>query len=481
MVLLICAVLLPIAGGTLLFLLRPSRPLRMIWVMAALLIQTFCIAGLLVSYQGSAWSLAPFIDTLPFLFRIDSVGVFFAVLFTLAELCISVFAFRYMSHEHGENRFFGCWLIAAGVLTGLSFAGNFITFYLFYEFMTLSTMPLVLHEMTHRAQMAGLKYLLYSVCGALLTLFGGMYLYQFDDALVFQAGGAAIPDSPAHLRIIAFCMIVGFCCKAGMFPLHGWLPTAHPEAPAPASAFLSACITKCGVLGVIRTIYFFIGADVLRGSWVQTAWMSLALLTVFLGSMMAYIEPVLKKRLAYSTVSQVSYVLFGLALLNETGFTGAILQIVFHMAVKIGLFLCAGAIIFQTGYTRVEDLRGIGHRMPVTMLCWTMLSLSLVGIPPFGGFVSKWFLAEGALAANVGFFRILDPTVLLLSALLTAGYLFPLSVRGFFSAPPIERNEVKQTMLIPMGIVSLFALVGGIATKPFIMVAADFIRICRGG
>jgi len=469
---LLLSIILPVLAGAALFLLRPGRPLRMAAVMSALVIQTVCILNLALYNNGETFQSGAFIDLITLSFKIDRVGAFFAALFALSGLVITVFAFKYMSHEGGENRFFGCWLITMGVLAGLSFSANLMTFYLFYEFMTLATTPLVIHEMTHKAIIAGLKYLLYSVCGALAALLGVMYLYRYNQGMEFVPGGfmRGIEASPEFSEFIVFLMIVGFCCKAGMFPLHGWLPTAHPEAPAPASALLSACITKCGVLGVIRAVFFVAGPELIRGSWVQTAWMSLALITVFLGSMMAYLEPVLKKRLAYSTVSQASYVLFGLSLLNTEGLEGAILQIVFHMAVKIGLFLCAGAIIFQSGRTRVDELRGLGREMPVTAVCWTLLALSLVGIPPFGGFVSKWWLAEGALASDTGVFRLLGPAVLLLSALLTAGYLFMVPVRGFFPGEGFKQKdktrEAGLSMLVPIVLLAVFALLGGVFMGP---------------
>ncbi len=475
---LLCIVL-PVLAGVLLFVLRPAKPLRMAFTFSVLIIQAYCIVNLITAHSGEEFFTGGFIDSLRLSFRVDAAASFFAVLFSASSIIITVFAFKYMSHEKAENRFFGCWLITAGVLAGLSFSGSLVTFYIFYEFMTLATVPLVMHEMTHKAIMAGLKYLLYSVCGALLALLGVMYLYHFSKDLSFVPGGfmQGLDADPGFMRLIVFLLVAGFCCKAGMFPLHGWLPTAHPEAPAPASALLSACITKCGVLGVIRSVFYVSGAGLIRGSWVQTAWMSLTLITVFLGSMMAYLEPVMKKRLAYSTVSQVSYVLFGLSLLNRQGMEGAALQIVFHMAVKIGLFLCAGAIIFQSGRTRMDELRGLGKEMPVTVVCWTLLSLSLVGIPPFGGFVSKWYLAEGALSADIGFFRVLGPAVLLLSALLTAGYLFMLPVRGFFPGEGFKtKGGVKEAgleMALPMAILALFALVFGVVSGPVFSVARE--------
>ena len=225
-------------------------------------------------------------------------------------------------------------------------------------------------------------------------------------------------------------MILGFGTKAGMFPLHGWLPTAHPAAPAPASAVLSGIITKMGVLGVIRTVFYCVGADALRGTWVQTAWMILALITVFMGSMLALREDLFKKRLAYSSVSQVSYVLFGLSTLTAAGFEGALLHVLFHSAIKITLFMTAGAVICKTGLTRVSGLQGLGRRMPLVFVLFTVVSLGLIGIPPTGGFISKWFIASGAMALPSAFAYI-GPAVLLLSAILTAAYLLPVSIRGF--------------------------------------------------
>lgn len=282
--------------------------------------------------------------------------------------------------------------------------------------------------------MAALKYLFYSLCGAYCALFGIYFLYQYCDTLTFTAGGtlnrALAAGNEGILLTAVFLMLVGFGAKAGMLPLHSWLTAAHPAAPAPASAVLSAVIVKGGVLAVIRTVYYIVGPAFLKGTWVQTAWMSLSLLTVFMGSMLAYREKVFKKRLAYSTISQVSYILFGLSLLNPVGMTGALLHVVFHAGVKCALFLTAGIFIFRTGKTRVDEYAGIGKRMGVTLWCYTFASLALIGIPPFGGFTSKWYLAQGALQSETGIFRVLGPAVLLISALLTAGYLLPITIRG---------------------------------------------------
>ena len=220
------------------------------------------------------------------------------------------------------------------------------------------------------------------------------------------------------------------------------------------------------------------GADFIRGTWVQYAWIGLSLFTVFMGSMLAYMEPVLKKRLAYSSVSQVSYVLFGLSTLHPVGVLGALLHVVFHSLIKNTLFLSAGSIIEQTGCKRVDELTGIGKKMPGTIWCFTLAGLALVGVPPLSGFVSKWYLAGGALQADIGFLGWLGPVVLLVSALLTAGYLFPITMKGFLpgnSDVLYERCEVPKIMLVPTILLTAGAVLFGIFASPLTEVLEKLI------
>jgi multicomponent Na+:H+ antiporter subunit D len=360
-----------------------------------------------------------------------------------------------------------------GVLVALDFSANLITLYFFYELMTLTSMPMVLHNGSKESIMAALKYLFYSMCGAYLALFGVFFLYQNCETLDFVAGGSlqAAASSQGILLIAVFCMLIGFGAKAGMFPLHAWLPSAHPVAPSPASAVLSAIIVKAGVLAIIRTVFYVVGADFLRGTWVQTAWMVLSLGTVFMGSLLAFREPVFKKRLAYSTVSQVSYILFGLSLLSPVGMTGALLHTVFHACIKCALFMTAGIFIYQTGKTRVEDFVGYGKRMPKTLWSFTFAALALIGIPPASGFISKWYLAQGALSADVGVFGYIGPAVLLISALLTAGYLLPVTMKGFFpgeDAAVLDANvqEPPARMWVPLMLLAAASILLGILPNP---------------
>ena len=273
--------------------------------------------------------------------------------------------------------------------------------------------------------------------------------------------------------MICFLAIIGYGTKAGMFPMHAWLSTAHPVAPAPASAVMSGVITKCGVIALVRIVFYLVGASSIRGTWVQYTWMILSLITVFMGSMLAWMEQGFKKRLAYSSVSQVSYVLFGLSTLTAAGMIGAMLHILFHSVIKDLLFLCSGAVIHKTGETRVEGLKGMGKRMPVTMWCFLIASLGLVGIPPACGFFSKWYLATGALSDGMGILRYIGPAVLLVSALLTAGYLFTICMKAFlpgkdFNYARLIKCDPGPLMKVPMIMLAAAVLLLGIFAGPFV-------------
>ena len=432
-------ILFPIIAGLFLLVMKEPGNRKVLTGMtgAALLISGGSMVYVLLRADWESVILFNLTSALPVYLKLDSLGFLFASVVTLVWVLAGFFSLFYIKphgsgREKVEKRFYGFYLKVFGILAGLIFDGNLITFYMFYELMTLLSMPLVIHTKSREAVMAALKYLFYSFSGAYMALFGLYFLYRFGNTLTFTAGGVLDKNMVAGnenlLLITAFFMIIGFGVKAGMFPLHAWLPTAHPVAPAPASALLSAVIVKGGVLGIIRVVYYMFGGDFIRGTWVQTAWLSLALITVFMGSMLAYREKIWKKRLAYSTVSQVSYILFGLALLESTALEGAILHLVFHAFIKCALFLSAGAVIHKTGRERVDELTGIGKEMPVVMWCFVFLSLALTGIPPASGFISKWYLALGALNSGTGIFSWLGPVVLLVSALLTAGYLFPIVI-----------------------------------------------------
>ena len=410
------------------------------------------------------------------IFSCDYLGTAFALLFSAMWILVMISSFEYMNHE-GNKRFFYCfYLLSYMTVMAACFAGNFFTFYCCFEAMTVLSMPMVLHSRSHESIMAALKYLFYSMGGAFLTLFGFFLFTAEGYDLRFTAGGSIGVLSLSEMELFAvFLMIIGFGAKAGMFPLHAWLPTAHPVAPAPASAFLSGVITKVGVLGIIRTVFYLVGEVNLKGSWVQYSWIILSLITVFMGSMMAYGENVLKKRLAYSTVSQVSYILFGLSLLEPLAFVGALMHVVFHSIVKNTLFMSAGSIILKSGKHEVSLLAGLGKKMPLTFFCFTLVSITLIGIPPTSAFISKWYLCIGALKSGIPFVRWLGPAVLLVSALLTAGYLLTVSIKAYLPGEAVSEEIEKGSldgiedpgrgMIIPLLIMTVFAVGFGIYPK----------------
>lgn len=470
-IVILLTILFPLFAGVALLLIKKLKDdkARNSFVVSALVISTVLSYVNIYVTKGSVtlWKIS---ENVSLSMSVDNLSCLFVTLMGFMFTCVGIYAIGYMEHEEDKNRFFGFYLMVYAVLNGIYMSSNLLTMYLFYELMTLLSFPLVLHELTLEAIAAAKKYLYYSIAGAFLSLISIFMIYQYAGSYQFVGGGiidaAKIAGNENLVRVFVLLAIIGFGCKAGLFPLHDWLPTAHPVAPAPASAVLSGVITKSGVIAIIRLVFYSVGADFIRGSWVQYTWIILTLVTVFLGSMMAYLEKGLKKRLAYSSVSQVSYVLFGLSTLHPVGFLGACLHVIFHSIIKDDLFMVAGAIIHQTGITVVEGLKGIGKRMPITIWSFTLASLALIGIPPFTGFVSKWFLCLGALESGTGAYGYVGPAILLVSALLTAGYLLPITIDGFFPgkdfAGDVTKCEPKAVMLVPIIILGALTLILGV-------------------
>ncbi|MBR3108156.1 MAG: proton-conducting membrane transporter [Clostridia bacterium] len=412
-------------------------------------------------------------EMLAFSLRVDGVSRIWLLLLAVIWPGVGLYAQEYLEHDENPARFFLFYTITQGVLHALAMAGNLVTYYMFYEAMTLLTVPLVLHNRDKEAVAAAIKYLIYSVIGASAALIGIFFIGAIGGTGDFASGmltSEQIVGKESFTMAILLTMLIGFGVKAGMFPLHGWLPTAHPVAPAPASAVLSGVITKMGVLGIVRVLFFIAGAERIRGTWVQYTMLALTLTTILMGSLLALKEKKLKKRLAYSSVSQVSYVLFGLFTLTEWGFVGAMLHVIFHSLMKNTLFMGAGSIIHKTEKTYVDEMEGLGKRMPWTYAFFTVASLGLVGIPPTGGFISKWNLAQGALATGFSYSWI-GPTALLISAVLTAAYLFTVVIKGCFPGEDVKPEpncEAGWKMLLPMGVYSALIVLLGMFSGPII-------------
>lgn len=466
--LLLVPIILPMAVGLTIKNLDIKRIHRISAI--TVILNMLILIGLFFMKQNSL-EIISVTDQLTIMLKIDQLTVFFTLLAGFLWIMSTFYSFEYMKHEEREERYFRFFLLVLGVIMGIGFAGNMFTFYLFYELMTLITFPLVIHSMTDKSMRAGVKYLVYSFTGAALVLIGIFITYFFAQGYNFSPGGildiSRIAGNEGLLLWGYLFAFIGFGSKAGMYPLHAWLPSAHPVAPAPASGLLSGVITKAGVLGIIRMTHFVFGADLIRGTWVQNLLMILIIFTIFMGSMLAFRTKHMKERLAYSSVSQVSYVLLGIILLNMDGFMGSMLHIIFHAMIKNILFLSVGAIIYKTGKQYVNEIKGIGKSMPITMWCFTLASLGLVGIPPLSGYLSKWYLGTGALAISQHTYGFVAVLTIITSAILTAGYLIPIFVDSFFPGQDfdytgIKKMEPSRNMTVPLIILSAGVVILGI-------------------
>lgn len=405
-------------------------------------------------------------DDIIIAFCADRLSILFLLLVAVVFALVVFYAVGYMHHEGKSGRFFLFYGLTFLFLVLMCFAANPITLYMCFELMSVFSMPLVLHNGSRESRAAAFKYLGYSTLGASLALLGLFLAASCGMPMTeFAAGGVNLPAGKEKILIAAFFLtFLGFGAKAGMVPLQMWLTEAHPVAPSPASAVLSGIIAKAGVFAILRMMFYFFGAGLAKGTWAGTVLGYLSLITIFMGSMLALREKVFKKRLAYSTVSNVSYVLFGILTFTVAGFSGAMMQTLFHALAKDVLFLAAGAVIMKTGFTKVTQLKGVGKRMPVTMWCFAIAALSLIGIPPTGGFAAKWYLAEGALQSG-GPFGLIGLIVIMVSALLTAFYLLQIVSDAFFPGKDFEAGEkceISGTMLIPLVVFSALIIILGL-------------------
>ncbi len=459
-------VLLPLVGGLSLLFLQPKQLYRYCYAVVGL---TALLVASVPFLDVQPMSVGYFSQGISFTLAADEISIFFGLIFVVIWLCVLRYATGYLAHDANKKRFFAFYVALLSPLLGVCYSQNFLTLYLFFELVTLTSFPLVAHEGTEASIRACKKYIYYSLGGALLGLIAVFYLYSLGLDPTFTAGGIpGLSEAAPQWAILAVLVVsvVGFGCKAGLFPLHGWLKTAHPIAPAPASAVLSGITTKAGVIAILRMIYYVIGPDLIAGTQVQTALLALTLVTIFLGSMLACREGVLKTRLAYSSVSQLSYILFALLLCNKVAFVGALLHVLFHALAKNQLFLSAGTVIHETGYHRVDELNGLGLSLRPTFLLFTVASLSLVGVPLFGGFVSKWYIAVGAVTANpIG---VIGVGVIMLSALLTACYLLTISTAALLPRTQVEVRQLHPPKSMISPTLAVLTVVLGIYPAPVI-------------
>lgn len=383
------------------------------------------------------------------MFRLDKMGKVFAGLISVLWPLAVLYSFEYMKGEKRNVTFFSYYLMTYGVTAGIALSGNLMTLYLFYELLTLATFPLVLFPMTKEALRASRRYLYYSIGGAAFAFLGLVFVLTFSvtgNTEFFPGGILDLAKADARRNTLLFIYLLaffGFGVKAVVFPCHRWLPLAT-VAPTPVTALLHAvAVVKSGAFAILRLTYFSFGTEFLWGSWAQWAVMAAAMVTILYGSTMAVREAHWKRRLAYSTISNLSYILMASAMMSPLGLAAALCHMAAHAFMKICSFFCAGAVMHQTGKTYVYELDGMGRRMPVTFGCLTIASLSLIGIPGFAGFISKWSIAKAAFSCGIdgienfgrwGFLPFAAAAVLLYSALMTAVYMLTVVIRGYFNS-----------------------------------------------
>lgn len=474
----ILVILIPFIIG----ILVPIIPFKKRWqkevfLETAVVINSILVWYLLLHHSDSTFLLAHFTGNLNISFRVDGMSMVFAGLVSALWPFATLYAFEYMTKEKNENVFFLFYTLTYGVTLGIALAANLLTMYFFYELLTLVTVPLVMHTLTREAILASRKYLYYSLGGAAFAFLGLIMVIVYGSTTDFIFGGVLDPakiDGKTNVLLLIYVMaFLGFGVKAAVCPFNSWLPQAG-VAPTPVTALLHAvAVVKSGAFAIIRLTYYSFGTDFLKGTWAQDVVMAIVMFTIVYGCSRAVKETHIKRRLAYSTISNLSYILFGAVIMTPLGLAGALTHLVFHAVMKICSFFCAGAIMHQTDRRYVHELNGLGYKMPCVFAIFTISAFALMGVPGLAGFISKWNLAQAAVDSG-------NPLAwggvacLLVSALLTAIYMLTIVVRAFFPGKDFDDSTVKDAkdpnwqMLLPLFVFTLFIIFFGVCSQPIV-------------
>src|SRR3989441_2001707 len=445
--------------------------LREFWSVAAGVLQLVFVGWMIpdvLAGRTPECVLARILPGVELAFRVDALGLLFALGASALWIATSFYSIGYMRSlaEHAQTRYFACFALALSATMGVAFSANLFTLFLFYEALTLSTYPLVGHKETPEARVGARKYVIYLLGAAKLFLLAAIILiYNVAGTLEFRSGGilsaAQITGQPTLLFLIFALFLFGFA-KNALVPLHSWLPAAM-VAPTPVSALLHAvAVVKTGVFATLRVFLFIFGVEAMRHLGADKLALVVASVTILGASLLALGQDNLKARLAFSTISQLSYIVLGAALLTPGGIVGGIAHITNHAVSKITLFLCAGSIYVSTHKTEVSQMSGLARRMPWTMAAFSLSSLSIVGIPLTSGFVSKWYLALGTVDRQ----SLILLAVLLVSSLLSAAYLGQILYKAYFEfeTEPASHDEVHEVpwIVAPLAITAAASLLLGI-------------------
>ncbi len=483
----ILVILIPIIAGALVPMLSFKKRCHMeVFLESAVILNSILVWYLLLHHSDSTFLLAHFTGDLSICFKVDGMSMVFAGLVSALWPFATLYAFEYMTKEEHEKIFFLFYTMTYGITLGIALSANLLTMYFFYELLTLVTVPLVMHTLTREAILASRKYLYYSLGGAAFAFIGLIMIIIYGTTTDFILGGVLdLTKIGGRTNVLLFVYVMaflGFGVKAAVFPFNSWLPQAG-VAPTPVTALLHAvAVVKSGAFAIIRLTYYSFGVDFLKGTWAQTTVMLVVMFTIVYGCSRAVKETHLKRRLAYSTISNLSYILFGVTIMTPLGLVGALTHLIFHAVIKICSFFCAGAIIHQTEKQYVHELDGMGYRMPCVFGIFTLSALALMGVPGLAGFISKWNLASAAAESGnpVAYFGI---ACLLISALLTAIYMLTIVVRAFFPGKDFDDSSIKEfkdpnwKMLLPLFVFVFFIIAFGLYSQPL----TDFFRDVAAG
>ncbi len=476
-------ILIPVIAGAFVFLVPfKKRSFMEIFLEAVVVINSILVWYLLMHRSESIFTLANFTGNLSISFKVDGMSMIFGGLVSALWPLATLYAFEYMTKEEHERMFFMFYTMTYGITLGISFAANLLTMYFFYELLTLVTVPLVMHTLTREAILASRKYLYYSLGGAAFAFIGLIFVIIYGNTTEFVLGGVLdvvrIGERTNVLLLIYVIAFMGFGVKAAVCPFNSWLPDAG-VAPTPVTALLHAvAVVKSGAFAIIRLTYYSFGTDFLKGTWAQNTVMLIVMFTIVYGCSRAVKETHIKRRLAYSTISNLSYILFGVTIMTPFGMIGAVCHLVFHAVMKISSFFCAGAIMHQADKHYVHELDGMGYQMPCVFGIFTVSSLALMGVPGLAGFVSKWNLASAAVESGnvIAYFGIV---CLLVSALLTAIYMLTIVVRAFFPGETFDKSTLEGVrdpnwkMLVPLFMFTVFILSFGLYSGPVVKFFMD--------
>jgi multicomponent Na+:H+ antiporter subunit D len=456
--------------------------LREFWSVAAGVLQFAFVASMIpdvLAGRTPEYVVSRILPGVELAFRVDAFGLLFGLGASLLWIATSFYSIGYMRSlaEHAQTRYFACFALALSATMGVAFSANLFTLFLFYEALTFATYPLVAHKDTPEARAGARKYIIYLLGAAKAFLMAAIILtYNMAGTLEFRKGGilpvSELTTEPTLLYVVFALFLFGFA-KNAVMPLHSWLPAAM-VAPTPVSALLHAvAVVKTGVFATLRVFLFVFGPDAMRLLGADALALGVASVTILVGSLLALGQDNLKARLAFSTISQLSYIVLGAALLTPSGILGGIAHITNHAVSKITLFLCAGSIYVSTHKTEVSQMSGLARQMPWTMGAFAIAALSLVGIPPASGFVSKWYLAVGSVER--GSLWLLG--VLLVSSLLSAAYLGPIVYTAYFEEAPDPAHRISEVPLIvvPLVLTALASLLLGVYPDPVLRLARSVL------